>query len=391
MKHRTRQSPQDALQGRRYLADEEIITKRLRSPRFRNGERGRPTASFLGLTLNCYTISFGLLLIWAILNRGLLFKSFCRCITLRIQSSAEYNSLNGRLWRGSIPQDEVPIGDYASTATIELVVSHCNLPLDWIWAWTESVESISNITIISKCDQPVVGAPSNANIMRLRNTGRCDHSYAYFIAENYDRFLESSRDTEDSFVVFLKDSDNSNRNHYAKHRSLVEMIHISKKLGFACHEEPSWVWAQQSILKLQPICQISAYHNWTVLQDYTLNMYARLRRDDNSLFASQSGSTIGEFATTVGIQPPTAPIVPVCYGGNFMTQRQQLKRRSRTLWQQIEKALSRADNIAEGHFAERLWGTLLAQPIDSDMLEAILSQQSDSCRADKNYVGILTK
>mmetsp|Transcript_9576 Transcript_9576/g.22505 ORF Transcript_9576/g.22505 Transcript_9576/m.22505 type:complete len:401 (+) Transcript_9576:105-1307(+) len=400
MKHRARQVPQDSSQaGRSYLADDEdddIMSKRHRSTRIRGAGRGRSTASLTVLTSNCSTICYGLLLIWAILNKGLLFKAFCRSITLRVQSSPEYDSLDGRLWRGSIPKDETDISDYASKATIELVVSHCNLPLDWISAWTASAKSISNITIVSKCDQPVVGAPSNANIVRVRNVGRCDHSYVHFIAENYDRFLKSPRpedDSEDdSYVIFLKDSDNSNRNHYAKHRSLNEMLQISKKLGFACHEEPSWVWGQQSILKkFQPICKISAYHNWKVLQDYTLDMYARLRRDDNSAFASQSGSTLGEYATTVGIQPPTTPIVPVCYGGNFMTQRQQLKRQSKALWQNIEKSLSRANNIAEGHFVERLWGTLLARPIDTSMMEAILQQKSDSCRADKNYVGILTK
>ncbi|CAJ1931283.1 unnamed protein product [Cylindrotheca closterium] len=406
IKHRARQVPQDSSQGgarRHYLEDDEedVMSKRFRaSPRNRSGRA--TNASVTALTSNCSTFCCGLLLIWVILNKGLLFKSFCRSMTLRIQSSPEYDSLDGRLWRGSISK-EAETESLASTATIEVVVSHCNLPLDWISAWTaesSAKHSISNITIISKCDQPVVGAPSNAKIMRLRNVGRCDHTYAHFIAENYNRFVEEE-DSEDEdgnnshFVIFLKDSDNSNRNHYTKHRSLNEMLQISKKLGFSCHEEPSWIWGQQSILKklAQPICQISAYHNWTVLQDYTLNMYARLRRDDNSAFASQSGSTLGEYAATVGIQPPTSstPIVPVCYGGNFMAQRSQLKRRSKALWQHIETSLSRADNIAEGHFVERLWGTLLSQPTNAKMMEAILRQQSDSCLADKNYVGILTK
>jgi hypothetical protein len=32
------------------------------------------------------------------------------------------------------------------------------------------------------------------------------------------------------------------------------------------------------------------------------------------------------------------------------------------VWKKMEKALERGDNIQEGHYAERIWGSLLATP-----------------------------
>ena len=35
----------------------------------------------------------------------------------------------------------------------------------------------------------------------------------------------------------------------------------------------------------------------------------------------------------------------------------------RALWASLTAALSRADNLEEGHFAERLWAALLSAPL----------------------------
>lgn len=374
--------------------DNGTMYKKMRPSRARLLERGHAILAQKKQVLIWASLAF---LIWALLNRSMLFRALCRAITLYFQSSSQFTTIEHSLWRGSLPDTMILVPREASaTLNLDLVISHCNLPLNWIFEWASPL-AFSNITIISKCNEKVIGAPESANIVRLTNVGRCDHSYAHHIYRNYNTYsrqMSSNHDMEDnrSFVIFLKDSDNSNRNHYSRHRSLKEMIQISSEFGFACHEEPGWVWSQQSMLQsFHPVCQISAYHNWTLLEDYTRIEYSRLRRDNNSEFASKIGATLGEYALTLGIPRPPVDIVPVCYGGNFMVQRRQLNNKPRELWGRIEQSLSRANNIAEGHFVERLWATLLVKPLDQALVDQLLHQQRSVCRADANYAGALTK
>ena len=63
---------------------------------------------------------------------------------------------------------------------VDLVISHCDHSIDWIHHWIGDTSIIHNITIFSKCNNTVEGAPKNANIIRLENVGRCDHSYAHY-------------------------------------------------------------------------------------------------------------------------------------------------------------------------------------------------------------------
>lgn len=41
------------------------------------------------------------------------------------------------------------------------------------------------------------------------------------------------------------------------------------------------------------------------------------------------------------------------------------------MWKSAEISLSRGDNIEEGHFMERIWGSLLANPLKSYQIEAL--------------------
>lgn len=342
-----------------------------------------------------------LFLILGVTNINFLFKALCRAITIRLESQS--NTYDEIIWRGK-PRKSLPTGFTIESNTlcpnIDLVISHCDSPLDWIFHWASGV-SFQSITVFSKCNKPVHGAPTMAKIIRLDNVGRCDHTYAHYIAESYDQWQKKKKkegSSDNDYILFLKDSDNSNRNHYSRHRTLEEMIQISKDHGFACHEEPSWVWSQQTILfdfwNYKPICRISVYHNWTMLQEYTLDSYTRLRRDDNSQFRSEHGANLGEYAKHIGVKSltTTSNVVPVCYGGNFLVQRRQIITQSHELWKNIEKSLKRANNIAEGHFAERLWAPLLCRPLQPPLIQDLLSQMPlHPCKADKNYIGIFTK
>jgi hypothetical protein len=55
-------------------------------------------------------------------------------------------------------------------------------------------------------------------------------------------------------------------------------------------------------------------------------------------------------------------LVPMCFGGRFMTRWGQLSSEDAPIrnWSVITKALSRGDNIEEGHYMERWWADILS-------------------------------
>ena len=111
------------------------------------------------------------------------------------------------------------------------IVSHCLHDLFWIDNFTYGFH-ISEFIIVSKCGQDVVGAPSRSTMIRHVNNGRCDHTYAYFIA-----FLRPTLDYD--IAIFLKD-DRSDENIHIRGmwRSLSSMLQISSTNGFACGMKP---------------------------------------------------------------------------------------------------------------------------------------------------------
>lgn len=290
------------------------------------------------------------------------------------------------LWRGTMLKENIP--DLDTSAQIDLVVSHCDLPIDWIFQWAAPIK-FRKVTIFTKCGKPVIGAPENAKIVPLDNVGRCDHTYAHFMGNYHSEANDG--DSPSDYVLFLKDNDNSHRERYSRHKDLKEMIPLTKEYGFSCHEESNWIWSESKVVLFHPVCQISFYHDWDGLGDFKLNNYSRLRRDDNFSFMSQHGNSLGEYAKQIGIKPSSS-IVPVCYGGNFMAQSKQILNRSPDFWKRIESTLTRSNNILEGHFMERLWGSVLANPLQQEFSNRISRQAVPGiCKTDVNHVGALTK
>ena len=342
-------------------------------------------------------IRVGVILITLFLwKRIALYNRLRRNITSYLVSQSE--SQEGVLWRGTIQKEDfspllltsttTTISD--STTKIDLVVSHCDRPLNWIFDEWASSFAFESIRIFSKCNKPVVGAPSNAEIIQLKNVGRCDHTYAHYIVQHYNKDDDGNKDR---FTLFLKDNDNSNRDVVSRHRSLAEMVAISKRDGFACHEEQSWDWSHKSLFfdkEYRPICQFSAYSNWKRLQQFSRQEYSRLKRDQNTNFKSVYGDTLGDYANQMGITV-TNEIVPVCFGGNFMAQSNQTKKQSIETWKRIDQSLSRGNNIAEGHYVERLWAILLARDLPKGVEIQLLKQQRSSCEPPEHFLGILTK
>lgn len=370
---------------------------------------------------------------------------------------------------------------------VHVVVSHCNKPLSWIWnEFFEDLNeradfSIKSVTIITKCGipvevndmpppefmayascdgkgremiQPIVG------VLELPNFGRCDHSYAYWIAQilqngavetetnkkenkpvetthnvvysnsNYTRCNFNSvsdawtrgNTRKDPFksiawdilptdlVLFIKDNNNAYRDTVEDAVPLKNMArtifrgspgitdpnNVTQPLpnGMACGAlvNPKeffrvniFNWAHRSIL-------------WTFhLDDYDREKYdvaneADLPPDDFASGQPSMGAWIQHLASQSsevqpvftkgyqddvvqrfdpGFQVPRGTgqfyreldLVPMCFGGVFSIQWGQLSSSDAAVtphgWSVISTALSRADNLEEGHFMERWWMDLV--------------------------------
>ena len=299
----------------------------------------------------------------------------CKCV-----SCAEDPKCGG-LWEGI----EVVQAPYKEK--VHIVVSHCKSDLDWMEDFTSGFP-MESITVVSKCGYPVKGAPDYAKIVIYENVGRCDHAYAYFIAALLDERVAAD-DVDDSVVFFLKDDISEKNLHQAGHWNDFEsMLRVaSLENGFACGI--TLAEADFGASKFY----ISAYHEWHTLSDFSMEAYGRNIKGyaaDIVPFESEFHKLGDWFNSLDGIEP-SQDVVQVCYGGVFAASVSNIKRQRQSVWDSLEKNLSRGSNIQEGHYAERSWANLLSTPLQPYQTEALL-RYADGVYLNKNSIhGALTK
>ena len=280
----------------------------------------------------------------------------CKCV------NCDEDELCGGLWKADkFP----PVGDNdLDSKKIHIVVSHCKNDLDWIADFTDDY-GIASTHVITKCGVPVIGAPENATIQELPNVGRCDHTYAYYIANILDQKIAKGEE-EDSIVFFLKDDMSSDNKHQiGQWNDFETMLSLaSSSNGFSC-----------GIGKLNSAkYSYSAYHHTMSLFGFRLEEYNRDMKgygDDISEFNSNRYTSLGSFYRSLR-SGPYPELVQVCYGGVFAASYPNIKKVDPSIWEKVQKVLSRGNNILEGHYMERSWGSLLATPdLQPFQIEAI--------------------
>ena len=127
--------------------------------------------------------------------------------------------------------------------------------------------------------------------------------------------------------------------------SFESMLSLSSSTnGFAC--------GQINILRQRK--SYSAFHDPKSLFTFTMKKYDRNIKgyaEDTSPFQSNF-TTFGSFFES-HFQLNLPELVQVCYGGAFAASYSNIERLD---------ALSRGNNIQEGHYMERAWAPLLAMP-----------------------------
>eukprot|EP00980_Cylindrotheca_fusiformis_P027811 scaffold22560_cov135-Cylindrotheca_fusiformis.AAC.22 len=300
-------------------------------------------------------------------------SKFCKCV------NCEEDEVCGKIWNGTQIVETKQTGDREDIFRLEIhvVVSHCKTDLNLISDMIQGRFDIVSVHVISKCGYPVRGAPPGATIQVLPNVGRCDHSYAYYISNVLDKKLQLGKNGgngENAVVAFLKDNAGARNLHQpGRWNSFQAMAEVaSSEAGFSCGIVPG-KWR-----KSDPTHVMSAYGDLATLRQFNIPTYSS--RNDYG----QDGQPFGsDFATWDmfykhlfgGIDPTSSEpeLVQVCFGGVFAASVKNIKKRKMELWKNAETSLSRGDNIQEGHYMERMWGLLLASPLEQYQMEAMKS------------------
>jgi hypothetical protein len=288
----------------------------------------------------------------------------------------------GGLWRGERLPTSKSTGQFQSIA---YVISHCLHSLDWVGPFTSGTP-VHSITIITKCNATVVGAPPDAKIIVLPNVGRCDHSYAHWIRHNYHVKHDGTNNSPD-VVVFLKDERSNENIHQAGFwASLPDMLHTAHEQGFACGMRPT-------AINRDGVFYLSAYHDTAALMEFAKKDYAYQadKYGSNKVEPFESKyDAMGAWVMDMGLPIPQ-DLMQACYGGSFAVSMEAIRSHDEMVWINILDSLARGDSIEEGHFAERVWAGLLADPPTPYEISLLRNYSCGVANYTDSYVGTLKK
>jgi len=254
----------------------------------------------------------------------------------------------------STPLNSIPIAKVDGTGKLHVVVAHCDKRIDWIWNdFLRDVE-LASMTIITKCGQPPdpTTLPVVARVVELPNVGRCDHSYAYFIQNMKDLLTRHLPLRLEDEVIFMKDNDNTYRDSFENAFSFQEMRNMTQHKRFACAS------AITEANVFHPGEKASNVVEKYVLAEFRLDIYAGARLKTSNDFVAPVRPLVKwlewlKKQNAVNL-PMNHDLVPVCFGGNFMTTVESILRAPVGDWNPVVQSLSRGDNIEEGHYMERM-------------------------------------
>lgn len=282
----------------------------------------------------------------------------CKCV------NCKEDNVCGGLWKAV--EYEGANDDLIERKTIHIVVSHCENDLSWISNFSQDF-NVESVHIFTKCGNSVQGAPPMAKLVRLPNVGRCDHSFVTYITSYLEGEVSHNSNYEDHIVFFLKD-DMSDRNEHqhGKWNDFLFMIRVaSSSNGFSCGITQGTAGG----------FDLSSYHDTEMLLSFSRDGYESFHHRYNSDSAQfkSSFSNLGDFYRyiTEGDVTGLPQISQVCYGGVFATKVSNIVKVKMSIWRSAEHALSRGNNIEEGHFMERLWAVLLSKHLKPYQMDAL--------------------
>ncbi|GFH61941.1 hypothetical protein CTEN210_18417 [Chaetoceros tenuissimus] len=300
-----------------------------------------------------------------------------------------------RLLKGNMDNRDIHVRT-ENAKTIEIAVAYCNSDLYWLkQAIANGIPSQSNIiiTFLSKCgNQDMIQKikfdsiqnVKKVQVKNLPNKGGCDIAIANFINEYMVR--ESLESSANSILFFLKDTPRTTKtcHQLGRYRTFQEMLQVASNGQFVCG--------------VKPACDMSVFHDTSLLKDFKKVNYRRHGDNTWSLndFNSAGYKNIQDFTTRefgdFDWSFPNEILTEVCYGGSFALPATQLyaNPKLKPIISRIEKILSDGPKMSVvEHFIERLWAALLAKPLTRHEAELLLPLRKSISTINGRYMGTL--
>ena len=280
----------------------------------------------------------------------------------------------------------------------DIVVAHCTEDLSWLQASIANLRrcpaggiNVVKIYIYSKCGKPVTGMPPDTVLTVLPNVGRNDHTYAHHLSVKHPN-------GQQPLTLFIKDTYHTNRRS-GKEREVLDLCQLvtvtrQNGMGFGCGMAPRMFEYSGELyrgigpygeLKRDPPTKYnalpmtkldygagrevksSAWHIPSILGEFAMENYTSFTDTQQTGIPFNSPvRPLREWAKHSRVIPAWAvdrifdrKLVPVCYGGQFAVLKENIERIGLGGFATLRDALTRGDNIEEGHFAERLWAAIL--------------------------------
>jgi hypothetical protein len=121
-----------------------------------------------------------------------------------------------------------------------------------------------------------------------------------------------------------------------------------------------------------PLFYMSAHFEVKYLKEFTIEKYgSRIKDDNDNVTFDSEFANWGMFYDRLGVGPLERDTVQACFGGVFAASVKKIKEQKMEVWNTVEQSLSRGASIQEGHYMERMWGMLLASPLEQYQLDAV--------------------
>lgn len=283
---------------------------------------------------------------------------------------------------------------------ISVVVAFCSHSLAWLPAYLHGM-SINDLTVYSKCNHTgklnrssfmdeIHSMPNNAiRIEELPNVGGCDHTYAHDMARRDWASFDDHRIVARKHahvVLYLKDSDTQlcSQNMLANLWRVLRpstITAVAAMTGFGCNIRTVGVETLWHATSAARGLRMKDYTRVSIRSHGPASVNTSKTPRNLIPFKSPNFRNLGEYADGMGVNLP-APFMPVCFGGNFAVSGGQFLNGVKVkVAHRMERALTRGDNIEEGHFAERLWSSFLGMPLNPKQVAAVDTLHKNVCTA----------
>jgi hypothetical protein len=215
---------------------------------------------------------------------------------------------------------------------VMIVIARYNEKLDWL---KEEPFNKYPVTIYNKGPNDDFYKPHNSKIVKVKNVGRCDHTYVYHIIQNYDNLND--------ITIFLPGSTN-----------MENKIEHSKLLFQKIEQTNKAVFLSQNI-------------NMQDLYHFQLDEWVASSTENSSINPESKLelSSIRPFGKWLESRFGNIEITRVTYYGIFSVSSKDITQHPKSYYEELIKDVNNSSNPEAGHYFERSWQAIFYPMTDT--------------------------